>query len=238
MEKLNTKLKQLSLGVTRKKNVLDAGKIVTIRRHVDALRETVREANDCKRAAKETKIENGESFENINNWNDEVEEKIGQADVEVWHLAEWLSEKEHSKQLKAQGMQFNTELKKMKAELGISHSTPEVQEFTGSSIDWPRFWDQFTEAIDKSSIPPITKFTYLRELLGSNVKRCVEALPFTVKGYNRAKEILSDRYGKESEIVNSYVKQILELPHVSSANPRKMQNLARHCHIVFKRLRP
>ena len=85
-----------------------------------------------------------------------------------------------------------------------------------------KFWGQFTNAIDQSSIPPITKFTYLRELLGSNVKRYVKALPFTAEGYNRAKAILSDRYGKESEIVNSYVKQILELLHVSSVNPRKV----------------
>ena len=137
MEKLNTKLKQLSLGVTRTKSVLDAGKIETIKRHLDALRQTVREANDCKRAAEETKIENGESLENITNWNDEVEEKIGQADVEVRRLAEWLTEKERSEQLKAQEMQFNTELKyhekklKMKTELELSHSTPEVQKFTG-----------------------------------------------------------------------------------------------------------
>ena len=50
-------------------------------------------------------------------------------------------------------------------------------------MDWPRFWGQFDEAIGKSSIAPISKFTYLRELLGPKVKRCVEALPFTPEGY-------------------------------------------------------
>ena len=57
-----------------------------------------------------------------------------------------------------------------------------ISKFEGSHMDWPRFWGQFTEAIDKSSIPPITKFTYLCELLGPKVKRCVEALPFTPEG--------------------------------------------------------
>ncbi len=74
-----------------------------------------------------------------------------------------------------------------------------ISKFEGSHMDWPRFWGQFTEAIDKSSIPPITKFTYLCELLGPKVKRCVEALPFTPEGYNRAKSVLLDQYGKESE---------------------------------------
>ena len=58
-----------------------------------------------------------------------------------------------------------------------------ISKFEGSHMDWPRFWGQFTEAVDKSSIPPITKFTYLCEFLGSRVKRCVEALPFTPEGY-------------------------------------------------------
>ena len=105
MEKLNTKLKQLSLGATRTKSVLDAGKLETIKPHLNALRETDREANDCKRAAEETKIENGGSLESINNWNVKLKKKSGRhADVEVWCLAEWLSEKEHSEQLKAQEM--------------------------------------------------------------------------------------------------------------------------------------
>ena len=119
---------------------------------------------------------------------------------------------------------------KMKAELELTKTAPEVQEcsdfktaklpklviskFDGSFMDWPRFWGQFCEAIDKSSIAPITKFTYLRELLCPKVKRCVEALPFTPEGYNRAKSILLDKYGKESKIVNSYVKEILGLPYI------------------------
>ena len=68
----------------------------------------------------------------------------------------------------------------------------------------------------------MTKFTYLRELLCPKVRRCVEAFPFLAEGYNRAKAILSDKYGKESEIINSYVKEILELPHLTGANPQKI----------------
>jgi hypothetical protein len=89
-------------------------------------------------------------------------------------------------------------------------------------MDWSRFWGQFNEAIDKSSIAPITKFTYLRELLSPKVKPCVETLPFSSEGYNRAKSILLDRFGKESEIVNSYVREILELPYITIANPCKI----------------
>ena len=71
-----------------------------------------------------------------------------------------------------------------------------------------------SEAIDKSSIAPISKLTYLLELLEPKVKRSVEALPFTVEGSNRAKAILEDKYGKQSEIVKCYVKEIVELPYI------------------------
>ena len=33
---------------------------------------------------------------------------------------------------------------------------------------------------------------------------------------------MGDKYGKESEIINSYVKEILDLPYITSANPRKV----------------
>jgi hypothetical protein len=241
---LQTKLKQLKLGVDRTKSILDSGKPESIKRHLNALRETVREANEHKRTVEAAKIWAEESAENINEWNLAIEGQIEQGDVEINRLEQWLSEKKLSEKQLAQEEQFRAELNlhekrlKMKAELELSRTKPEMQEcsdfktaklpklviskFDGTFMDWPRFWGQFSEAIDKSSIAPITKLTYLRELLDPKVKRCVKTLPFTTEGYNRAKSVLLDRYGKESEIVNSYVREILELPYIPSANPRKI----------------
>ena len=165
MEKLETKLKQLNLGVLRTKNILDSGKRESIKRHLDALRETVRESNELKRAAEAAKIELGESVEKINDWNNETDAKIELADVEIDQLESWLAEKERAEHLVAQEKQFNVELKlhekrmKMKAELELSKTATEVQEcagfktaklpkleiskFEGSIMDWPRFWGQF-----------------------------------------------------------------------------------------------
>ena len=64
-----------------------------------------------------------------------------------------------------------------------------ISQFDGSFMDWPSFWGQYTEAIDESSIAPISKLTYSLELLEPKVKRSVEALPFTAEGYNSAKAI-------------------------------------------------
>ena len=89
-------------------------------------------------------------------------------------------------------------------------------------MDWPRFWGQFTETVDKSNIAAINKFTYLCGFLSPKVKRRVESLPFTTGGYNRAKSILKDQYGKNSEVVKAFVKEIMDLPHITGANPKKI----------------
>ena len=51
------------------------------------------------------------------------------------------------------------------------------------------------------------------------MRRCIDGLPFNAEGYNRAKSILGDRYGKESEIVKPYVRDIIDLPTVRGCDP-------------------
>ena len=58
-----------------------------------------------------------------------------------------------------------------------------IAKFGGSFTDWPKFWGQSSEAIDKSLLAPITKFTYLLELLEpSYVKRGVELFHLALRG--------------------------------------------------------
>ena len=79
-------------------------------------------------------------------------------------------------------------------------------------------WDN----ILKARTPPIAKFSYLRELLCEKAKKTIEALPYSAKGYNRAVATLKDRFGKESEIVKPYVKDILDLPYTQSSSPKRI----------------
>lgn len=150
----------------------------------------------------------------------------------------------HETKLHETRMKFQTELQMAKAHhvaqeesksISASESTKGIQarlpklvitKFDDTYMDWPRFWGQFEETIDKTGIANITKFAYLRELLNNKVKKTVEALPFTVEGYNRAKSILTSAYGKESEIVKAYAKEIMELPHISNANPKKIHEFS------------
>ena len=51
----------------------------------------------------------------------------------------------------------------------------------------------------------------MKELLAPSVTALVDGLPFTTEGYERAKNILKQRYGKTSVIVNAHVSNIMSL---------------------------
>ena len=244
---LETRLTQLSLVVKRSQCIIESGKQVAIKRHLEALQTTAKEASKCKLALKVIKIAEKEEQTVIDEWSKQIDEKFDAADEATMRHEKWLADADKAEQFVTQEEQLKFELKlhekklRMQAELAKSSvQKPEIQEcehfttqsaklpklviskFDGSFMHWPRFWGQFSEAIDKSSVAPITKFTYLLELLEPQVKRCVEALPFNTEGYNRAKAILQEKYGKGSEIIKCYVKEILDLPNITGTNPRKV----------------
>ena len=167
----------------------------------------------------------------MNEWSNKIDEKFDAADKATMRLKNWLPGADKAKQFVTQEVQLKFELKlhekklQMQAELAnpqyknrklrnannLQYKLPKfvISKFDSSSMNWPKFWKYFSEAIDKSSVAPITKFTYLLELLEPKAKCCIEAFPFNPEGYNRAKAILQDKYGKEPEIIKCYVKEIL-----------------------------
>ena len=187
------------------------------------------------------KITDKESHEKIEKWVGDIDEKLISADVELKRLQEWQDnvsreekQRQREEQLEHERQVYEANIK-MKSELKIpsesGSSKDEIQaklpkltitKFNGTFQDWTRFWNQFSETIDKTGIPNVTKFAYLREVLDANVKKTVEALPFTSEGYTRAKTILEEKYGKRCEIIKAYTKQILELPVIPNVNIKKI----------------
>ena len=99
-----------------------------------------------------------------------------------------------------------------------------ITKFKGTHTDWLRFWNQFKAEIDSSDVSPITKFSYLKELVDPKVRSMIDALPFNSEGYLRAKNILTTKYGKESEIINAHVTNIMSLPVIQDANTNKISD--------------
>ena len=105
-----------------------------------------------------------------------------------------------------------------------------ITKFNGTFSDWLRFWNQFESVIDKQNISGVMKFSYLKNLVEPKVLTSIDGLPFTEDGFTKAKEILLEKYGNTSEVVNAYVEEIIALPTISGAQPHKI-------HEFFEKLR-
>ena len=99
-----------------------------------------------------------------------------------------------------------------------------IIKFNGTFQDWPRFWGQYSKAIDELSFA--SKFSCLRQLLAPKVRTSIEALRFSPEGYNRTKSILMDKYGKESEIIKAYNKEILDLPVIPGIDVKRIHEFS------------
>ena len=97
-----------------------------------------------------------------------------------------------------------------------------ISKFTGTVQDWLRFWSQFEAKIDKSDVPAVTMFSYLKELVETKVRNLIDGLPFIEEGYHRAIDLLRRRYGNTSEVVSSYVRNILQLSTIKDRDVRKI----------------
>ena len=254
---LQTKLIQLQLTRDKAETVLASKNSNRIKRHVQSLQAIENSTDEARRKLEEMKIIDGEDAIAITTWNEEIENKIAMVDKDVDKLAAFLTEAEQRETEKArqEQLEFEKELIERKFRyhkeleekdqqdsiLTGKQDTKQTQgtsdaaklpkltitKFDGTYLDWNRFWGQFTEAIDKTGMVAITKFSYLKEFVDLNVRRTIDGLPFTAEGYNRAKSILIDRYGKESEIVKAYVQNILDLPGIKGTNPQKNPSVLR-----------
>ena len=93
---------------------------------------------------------------------------------------------------------------------------------------------KFSSEIDLASLPTLTKFSYLKELLEPSIREGIDGLPFTEEGYLAAKKTLNAEYGQDSEIVNAYIKNIMSLPVMTGTNPKKIDELHRQLSTIYK----
>ncbi|CAB4035486.1 Hypothetical predicted protein, partial [Paramuricea clavata] len=221
------------------------GKEEAIERHLSALKVITSEVDQCKRTVEELKLADKtdlEGLEAIAEFEASVDERIEAADDEVTRIKQRLQGKEAERDAaeKKGRIRFEMKLHQQKldanpvpalkndknvdnAEL-VSAKRPkiEITRFNWSPLDWPRFWGQFTETVDKRCVAPVNKLAYLCAFLSPKVKTFIEGLPFDPEGYNRAKAILQNRYGKNSEVIKAYVQLIMDLPTINQVYLKKI----------------
>lgn len=227
------------------------GNIEKILRHKDALSTIIKLIEEFKQEVEQDKLEKEGSIEDVEIWDHEIKEKLYESDAELTHLKQWLDEAatkvEHEKrnkedvlvaQQREEKLKFDKALMQQKMELeGTTQNTnkaekkesvrvrlPEliITKFDGALKNWLPFWNKLKPEIDSSNMVAVTKFAYLKEMLEPKVKQGINGLPFITEGYERAKNILNTEYGKVSEIVNTYIDNIMALPVITGAQPAKI----------------
>lgn len=58
------------------------------------------------------------------------------------------------------------------------------------------------------------------------MRTSIEALRFSPEGYNRTKSILMHKYGKESEIIKAYNREILDLPVIPGIDVKRIHEFS------------
>ena len=245
LENLDTKRIQLKYVAKKTDSILSSENPEAIERQRTAIRSVANEVEKLKREIEALKIGNKVPLEEIDTWSEAIDKELTGADQNVVKINNWSEKRQIDKEAaqREEAMNFQVKLQEIKAKHETEDSASAhgdgkqetlaaklpkitIAEFNGSHLDWPRFWGQFTETIEKRHIAPIQKFAYLCGYLSPKVKQTVEALPFTAEGYNRAKAILEDKYGKDSEVVKAYIKEILDLPHIPTGNVRKIHEFS------------
>ena len=137
-------------------------------------------------------------------------------------------EAERGKQMRKEKFTLELEQKKLllaeKSKINSKLPDLHISKFQGTHLDWVRFWGIFETQIDQSTIKPEAKFSYLKEFVVPKVKVIIDKLPPNSEGYNKAKEILVQRYGDTSEVINAHIQQILTLPIISGTSRPKIHD--------------
>ncbi|XP_065668049.1 uncharacterized protein LOC136088288 [Hydra vulgaris] len=92
-----------------------------------------------------------------------------------------------------------------------------ITKFNGDYKDWLRFWNQFTVEVDNSNISNISKFNYLLELVEGKPREDILGLPHSLEGYDEAKRILQETYGKDIWVHKAMIKDLEGLTAIHSS---------------------
>ena len=88
----------------------------------------------------------------------------------------------------------------------------ELPRFSGCVTEWCSFWDKFNAVVHDSSLPEVTKFTYLQSVLRGEALDAIKGLATTAESYQVARDILVKRFGRKERIIFGHIQKLLTTP--------------------------
>lgn len=83
-----------------------------------------------------------------------------------------------------------------------------LPEFEGDVLAWSEFWDIYKSNIHDRAISDVDKLLYLKSTLKGEPRKIIDGLETTNRNYSIAIQILKDRYGKQSHIVDAHYRAL------------------------------
>ena len=87
----------------------------------------------------------------------------------------------------------------------------ELPSFSGNITEFVTFYDKFNATIHRSTLPCVTKLTYLTSLLKGEALATIAGLAVTEENYITARDILEKRYGRKERIIFCHLQKLLSL---------------------------
>ena len=88
----------------------------------------------------------------------------------------------------------------------------ELKKFHGNPMQWYPFWESFESAAHKNpNLSSMDKCNYLKSLL-----TCTAGLALTSANYEKAVDLLKQRFGNRQMVISSHIEVLTKLPTVES----------------------
>lgn len=103
----------------------------------------------------------------------------------------------------------------------------ELRKFDGRPRNWQAFWEQFDNLIHKNGeLSQNDKFSYLKTALTGDAAAAIAGLHLSAVCYNDAVELLQQRFGKDTTIIQDHMESLLNVrPVRSSDDVRELRRL-------------
>ena len=90
-----------------------------------------------------------------------------------------------------------------------------IAKFSGDVLKWQTFYESFNTAIhNKPNISNVQKFNCLVGYLEGQAKRIVEGFMITNENYQKALDLLCERFGNTQVIITTHMNEHLKIKYV------------------------
>ena len=88
----------------------------------------------------------------------------------------------------------------------------QIHPFDGNPLEWLTFWDSYSNAVhNNQELKNIDKMNYLKGLITCNAARAISGLPMTSQNYEKAIEILKERFGRNQVLINAHMESLSKI---------------------------